>query len=315
MTRDQGGLAYVGIAHQSDIGEKFQFQAEDALFAGASRFMLPRSLVSGGGEACISPSAAPAAGDDDAIVGVREVVHLLSGFVVVQDRAYRNFQQNVHALAAGAVGAFAVASALRFVFGIEAEVHQRVVAFAGLHDDVAALAAVAARGAAARNELLPAEGHAAVAAVAGFDPNFCLVDKHGQQSSAHSARQPSQPQLDEMCVSLKAERRADSLNKNAPARAEAWGRSVSRGDPALIFGTLLRFQRFDHDELAHRTFVQEFDAAADFGEEGVVLAAADVEAGFDPRAALAHDDGAARDDLSAKSLEAQPLRVGVASVS
>ena len=61
-----------------------------------------------------------------------------------------------------------MASALRFVFRIEAEVHQGIVAFAGFHDDVAALAAVAARRAAARDELLPAEGHAAVAAVAGL---------------------------------------------------------------------------------------------------------------------------------------------------
>ena len=105
-------------------------------------------------------------------------MNFFSGFVVVQDRADRNFQKNVHALAAGAVGAFAVASALRFVFGIEAEVHQRIVAFAGLHDDVAAFAAVSARGAAARDKLLPAEGHAAIAAVACFDPDFCLVDKH-----------------------------------------------------------------------------------------------------------------------------------------
>ena len=89
-----------------------------------------------------------------------------------------------------------MASALRLVFGIEAEVHQRVVALAGLHDDVAALAAVAARGAAARDELLPAEGHAAVAAVAGFDPDFGFVDEHqksvvSRQSSAVSQNRRS----------------------------------------------------------------------------------------------------------------------------
>ena len=58
--------------------------------------------------------------------------------------------------------------ALGFVFGIEAEVHQRVVALAGFHDDIAAAAAVAAGRAAARHELLAPEGHAAVAAVAGL---------------------------------------------------------------------------------------------------------------------------------------------------
>jgi hypothetical protein len=57
-------------------------------------------------------------------------------------------------------------------------VDQRVVALRADHDDVAAAAAVAARGAAAGNELLPPEGHAAVAAVAGLDANFCFIDEH-----------------------------------------------------------------------------------------------------------------------------------------
>ncbi len=128
-------------------------------------------------------------------------MHFLSGFVVVHDRAHRHFQKDVHALAAGAVGAFSVASALRFVFRIEAEVHQRIVALAGLHDDVAALAAVSARRAAARDVLLPAEGHAAVAAVARFDPDFRLVDEHNRQSSvvgrqpSHEPRGDSRPRL------------------------------------------------------------------------------------------------------------------------
>ena len=87
-----------------------------------------------------------------------------------------------------------MASALRLVFRIEAEVHQRVVALARFHDDVAALAAVAARRAAARHILLPAEGHAAVAAVARLDPNFGLVDEH--QSSVFG-RQPSAKPLAE----------------------------------------------------------------------------------------------------------------------
>jgi hypothetical protein len=55
-----------------------------------------------------------------------------------------------------------------------------VVALRGLHEDVAATAAVAAGGTAARDELFAAEGHAAVAAVAGFDANFGFVEEHGK---------------------------------------------------------------------------------------------------------------------------------------
>jgi hypothetical protein len=54
------------------------------------------------------------------------------------------------------------------------------VALAGFHNDVAALAAIAARGTTARDKFLAAEGHAAVATVAGFDSDFGFVDEHGK---------------------------------------------------------------------------------------------------------------------------------------
>ena len=171
-------LPTFGISHQADIGEELQFQAEDAFFAGTSVFVLARSLMGRGGEAGVAAPAAPAVGDDDALVGAGEVPDFLAGFFVVDDRAYRDFQSDVDALAAGFVGAFAVASAFGFVFGIEAEMDERVVALAGFHDDVATLAAVTARGAAAGNELLPAKGETAVAAVAGFHSDCGFVDEH-----------------------------------------------------------------------------------------------------------------------------------------
>jgi hypothetical protein len=40
------------------------------------------------------------------------------------------------------------------------------------------MAAIAARGTPAGNKFLPPEGHATVAAVSGFDPNFCFVYEH-----------------------------------------------------------------------------------------------------------------------------------------
>ena len=58
----------------------------------------------------------------------------------------------------------------------------------------------------------------------------------------------------------------------------------------------------------------EFDLAVLEGEEGVIRADADVEAGHEFRAALADDDGAGRDDLPAIRLDATILRIAVASV-
>src|SRR5664279_5376952 len=104
----------------------------------------------------------------------------LAGHLVINDGSDGNLQDDAFALAARLVGALAMASALAFVFGIEAEVHERVVAFARFHHHVATMAAIAARGTASRHELLPPEGHAAVAAVARLHPNFCFVNEHGK---------------------------------------------------------------------------------------------------------------------------------------
>jgi hypothetical protein len=59
----------------------------------------------------------------------------------------------------------------------------------------------------------------------------------------------------------------------------------------LLAGAVRR--QADADELAHPAAVAPFDAAVDHGEQGVVLAEADVFAGLVAGAALAHDDGAA----------------------
>ena len=104
----------------------------------------------------------------------------LAGFLVVKGCADRDLQDDGVAVEAGAVGAHAVLAALALVLRVIAEVDEGVVALRADHDDVAAAAAVAARGSAAGNELLAAEGHAAVAAVAGFDANFCFIDEHGE---------------------------------------------------------------------------------------------------------------------------------------
>jgi hypothetical protein len=147
-------------------------------FAGAPRLMLSWRLVYGRGKARVAAAASPAAGNYETLVGLREFEHFLPGFVIVHNRSDGNLQKDVATVASGFVRTFAVASAFRAVFGIEAEVHQRVVALAGFHGHVAAFAAITARRTAAGDELLPTKGHAAIAAVSRLDPNFRLIDKH-----------------------------------------------------------------------------------------------------------------------------------------
>lgn len=55
--------------------------------------------------------------------------------------------------------------------------------------------------------------------------------------------------------------------------------------------------------------ILESNHAGDLGEEGVVFAAANIQAGLQWCAALANDDAAAEDCLAAKYLYAEPLRV------
>ena len=78
----------------------------------------------------------------------------------------------------GTVGALAVLAVAGLEFGVKAEVDEGVLG--GRGDDVhrAAVAAVAAIGAAARDELLAAETEAAVASVSGHDLDVDVVDEH-----------------------------------------------------------------------------------------------------------------------------------------
>ena len=50
------------------------------------------------------------------------------------------------------------------------------------------------------------------------------------------------------------------------------------------------------------------------GEKRVITGEADVFTRLEEGAALPHDDGAARNQLAAENLYAEPLRVGVAAV-
>jgi hypothetical protein len=54
------------------------------------------------------------------------------------------------------------------VFGVKAEMQERVVMLACNHDHIAAMAAITAARTAARDELLPTEREATITPVAGF---------------------------------------------------------------------------------------------------------------------------------------------------
>ena len=175
--RDQRGLADGGKADETGVGEQTKFEAIVASFTGAAEFVLARRLMRAGGEVLIAAATATATRDDDLIVGLREVMDEIAGVVVVEQSADWDFEDERVAGGAGHIGAEAVAATLGLVLGVEAEVDEGVVGKRGLHEDIAAVAAVSAGGTAAGDELFSAECHATVAAIACFDPDSCFIDK------------------------------------------------------------------------------------------------------------------------------------------
>src|SRR2546430_414272 len=74
-------------------------------------------------------------------------------------------------------------------------------------------------------------------------------------------------------------------------------------------------RRGEDADVARVALSLEADDAVDLREQGVVVAAAHVEAGLEARAALPHQDAAAGDELAAESLDAEHLRVRVPAVA
>src|SRR5277367_4446108 len=130
------------------------------------------------GEILVAASAASTLRDQNALAGSGQVGDGFAGFVVVGDGAEGNLQDHVSTGVAGAVRAFAVTPAVGFELAIVAVTQKRVVVGIRFEVNAAAVSAIAAGRSAARDVLLPTEGNAAVAAVAGLDRYFRFVSKH-----------------------------------------------------------------------------------------------------------------------------------------
>lgn len=106
--------------------------------------------------------------DHQALTGLDQVTnHFLRGHVDHRG-ADRYRQDQILALGAGAIGAAALLAILRIEFTRIAVIDQGVEVGVGLEEYRAAVATVAAVGAALLDEFLATEGHHAVTAVTGF---------------------------------------------------------------------------------------------------------------------------------------------------
>src|SRR5256885_6580414 len=132
-------------------------------------FVFARRLMPGLGEMLIAATTAAAVRDENALAGRGEVGERRSGFAVIDHGANGNLQNQVVARVAGAIRAFAVTATVGLEFAIVAVAEKRVVVGIGFEIDAAAIAAIAAAGAAAGDVFFAAKRDAAVATVAGFD--------------------------------------------------------------------------------------------------------------------------------------------------
>jgi hypothetical protein len=73
--------------------------------------------------------------------------------------------------------------------------------------------------------------------------------------------------------------------------------------------------RPDGNKFPPASFILETDDSFNPGKERVVLAAADIESGFDGRAPLTDEDRPGQNLLAAEPLDAQPLAAAVPPVS
>jgi hypothetical protein len=108
---------------------------------------------------------------------MREIVEHLASFVIMDDRAYGNLDLQVLAIVAMTITAFPMAPPASSKRVGEPEFQKRV--FMGVGDEInaAAVSTISATGTAARDELLPAKGDAAMPAVTCFDCDFGFVDE------------------------------------------------------------------------------------------------------------------------------------------
>ena len=163
----EGRLAGVRQADDAGIGDQLQPQPDGQLLAGLARVGAARRLVGRRLEMRVAEAAVAAPGDAGAVAGLDQIGQQRLLVLGQHLRARRHRDHHVLAGGAGAVLAHAAAAALGLEVLAVAVVDQRVEVGDALHPHVAALAAVAAVGAAELDELLAPERDAAVAAVAG----------------------------------------------------------------------------------------------------------------------------------------------------
>src|SRR5437867_4410949 len=132
--RNQRGLADVGKADQTDVGEQFQLQSEVLLLASHAILRLLRHTIHRRRKVRIAVSAASAFCNQDALADLREVMEDLPSFLIVDHCAKRDGDLGVFTVPSVAIASFSMTSTPRTKYVVEAESEESV--FVGIGNQV-----------------------------------------------------------------------------------------------------------------------------------------------------------------------------------
>ncbi len=191
----QRGFAGVGETDEAGIRDAAQFQIEHAEFARCAERVLDGRAVGGGAEVPVALARLAALAEHELLAVFSEIgdgLHLdallaaleIDGFLhgggvgAIDDGAWRHAADDALAAFAGLASARAVFAVLGDEFRVEVILAEVVGGRVDDEHDIAARAAVAAVRAAARHVFLAPPRDDAVAAVARFGEDSCVIDEH-----------------------------------------------------------------------------------------------------------------------------------------
>ncbi len=267
----------------------------------------------------VSPAALAAVRDDERLA-IGHILNDTAAVAVADDRAGRDRDIQVLAALAEELALLAVRAVFCGKLPSVLEFDQRILSRVDGENHIAAAAAVSAVRAALGDIFFAAEGNAAVAAVARLDVDIGLVNKHNDDHSFCAAKASFLPKsrdfLNRKLVRLlpsgksRQQRRAGKI-PGAAARGSVSPKAkkesvVATRATAHSFCFFCLF-RVNADLFASALQRLELHDAVRQREKRIIRPSADVDAGMDLRAALAHDDVAGDNRLPVRLLHAEPL--------
>ena len=175
---DERGFPYTGKTQKSDISQHLQLEAQLLFFPRLPFFRIERRTDSRRREMRISAAAMPALDNERFLPILRHIRQKFAGLIVIDHRPERHLDEDIFRILTEHFLCPAIRTGFGCEFSMTAEIDQRIQVAIRLDKDRAALAAITARRAAARDILLTAEGNHPVPARAGDYNNFCSIDKH-----------------------------------------------------------------------------------------------------------------------------------------